>query len=120
MVDVTSGEIAEREAVAARLNGDFPEFRIVDVQTLMFRYRSRLGYDVEGHAHPVPERDAIQTLTRVRTSAGGEGYCFGGSAETAAVATELIAGLNPLDREAIWYRLLRAQRLKWRALGDRH
>jgi L-alanine-DL-glutamate epimerase-like enolase superfamily enzyme len=56
----------------------------------------------------------------VRTTEGIAGYCFGGSVETAALATRLIAGLDPLDREEIWYRLLRAQRLKRRALDDRN
>jgi hypothetical protein len=54
------------------------DLRIVDVQVLTFRYRSRLGYDEEGHAHPAAEHEKHQTVTRVRTSAGVDGYCFGG------------------------------------------
>lgn len=93
---------------------------ITDVQALTFRYRSSVGRDDEGHAHPAPEHDATQTLLRVRTSAGVDGYCFGGSPETAAVARRMIGGMNPLDREGIWKKLHQAQRLEWRALNDRH
>lgn len=92
---------------------------IVDVQTLRFRYRSCVGKDSEGHAHPVPEHWKEQNLLRVRTTAGVDGYCFGGSPETATVATRLIAGMNPLAREAIWTRLQHAQRMERRALLDR-
>jgi L-alanine-DL-glutamate epimerase-like enolase superfamily enzyme len=93
---------------------------ITDVQALTFRYRSSVGRDDEGHAHPAPEHDATQTFLRVRTSAGVDGYCFGGSPETAAVARRMIGGMNPLDREGIWKKLHQAQRLEWRALNDRH
>lgn len=97
---------------------ELSELKIVAIETLAFRYRSRVGRDEEGHAHPGPEHDARQTLTRIRTSAGVDGCCFGGSAETAAVAQRLTHGLNPLDREFIWSRLRQAQRLERRALAD--
>jgi L-alanine-DL-glutamate epimerase-like enolase superfamily enzyme len=112
-VPIGSGVIAADTATAIDL-------RIVDVQVLTFRYRSRLGYDDEGHAHPASEHEKQQTVTRVRTSAGMDGYCFGGSVETAALTNRLIGGLNPLDRETVWYRLLRAQRLKRQTLDDRN
>src|SRR5262245_16368367 len=94
------------------------DLTIVDVQTLTFRYRSRVGRDEEGHAHPAPEHDATQTLLRVRTSSGVDGHCFGASPETAAAARQLMVGLDALDRERIWMRLRRAQRLERRALDD--
>jgi L-alanine-DL-glutamate epimerase-like enolase superfamily enzyme len=94
--------------------------KIIDVQTLSFTFQSHVGRDDEGHGHPAPKHEAYRTLTRVRTSIGLDGYCVGGSAETAAVATRMIAGMNPLDREAIWYKLLQGQRLERRALDDRN
>ena len=94
------------------------DLTITDVQTVTFRYRSRVGRDEEGHAHPAPEHDALQTLLRIRTSGGVDGHCFGATPETAAVAKRLIAGLNALDRERIWMRLRQAQRLERRALDD--
>jgi L-alanine-DL-glutamate epimerase-like enolase superfamily enzyme len=93
--------------------------RIVAVECLTFAYPSRTERDDEGHRHPGAERRAIQRLTRVRTSAGVDGHCFGGSEETAAVATRLLAGLDPFDREAIHQRLHRSARLEWRALAGR-
>lgn len=110
----------EREALAARVGEELASIRVVDVQTMAFRAKTCVGRDDEGHAHPAPEREVERTLTRVRTSAGVDGYCFGGSAETAAVATRMIGGMNPFEREAIWYKLLRAQRLERRALDDRN
>jgi len=102
-------------AAAKAVPGDI---RIVDVQTLSFRYRSHVGRDNEGHGHPAPEHEKRQTLTRVRTSIGVEGNFFGGAADTAATATRLIGGMNPLDRDAIWYKMLQSQRLERRAMDD--
>ncbi len=96
------------------------DLTITDVQSLTFRYRSHTGRDNEGHGHPAPEHDATQTLTRIRTAGGAEGYYFGGSAQTAEVATRLIGGMDALQREAIWYKLLQGQRLERRALDDRN
>ena len=96
------------------------DLKIVDVQTMTFSYESRIARDVEGHAHPGPPWQAVKALTRVRTSQGVDGYCVGGSPETAAVARRLLVGLNPLDRELIWSRLRGCQRLERVALEDRH
>ena len=52
--------------------------RITSLDTMTFRYRSRIVPDVDGHIHPGPEHDAFQTVTRIRTDEGAEGYCFGG------------------------------------------
>jgi L-alanine-DL-glutamate epimerase-like enolase superfamily enzyme len=93
--------------------------RITGVQTLTFGYVSHVGQDDEGHGHPAPAHRATQRLTRIQTNAGIDGYCFGGSEETAAVARQLLAGLNPLDREVIHARLHKSQRLEWRALAGR-
>jgi len=93
---------------------------IAEIQTLTFRYRSRTGRDNEGHTHPAAEHEKQQTLLRVRAQSGAEGYCFGGSAQTAAAANRLIPGAHAFDREAIWYTLLRSQRGERVALSDRN
>lgn len=93
---------------------------ITDVQSLTFSYRSSVGRDEDGHAHPAPEHDATQTLTRVRTSAGVDGYCFGGSRETAEVARRILGGMNPLQREQIYARLREIQRLEREVFSDRN
>lgn len=93
---------------------------IVDVQTMTFRFMSHVGRDDEGHGHPAPEHAAQRTITRVQTSTGVDGYCVGGSAETATVANRMIQGMNPFDREAFWQKLLQGQRLERRALDDRN
>jgi L-alanine-DL-glutamate epimerase-like enolase superfamily enzyme len=95
------------------------DLTITDVETLTFTYRSREVRDEEGHGHPGPEHDARMTLLRVRTNAGVDGYCFGGSAAAGAVAKRMLVGMNPLDRELIFQRLKRIQRLERRTLLDR-
>jgi L-alanine-DL-glutamate epimerase-like enolase superfamily enzyme len=93
--------------------------RITDVDCLTFEYRSCMHRDHEGHRHPGPPRRAVQMVTRVRTDAGVDGHCFGGSEETTIVARRLLTGLDPLDREVAHERFLRSSRLEWRALAGR-
>ena len=112
-------DAALREA-AERIAGATQGITIAGFESLSFRYRSRVGRDEEGHAHPAPEHDKVQSLLRVRTSIGVDGYCFGGSPETAAVASRMTKGMNPLDREAIWTKLQQIQRLDFRAMHDRY
>src|SRR3954470_673954 len=91
------------------------EMSITGIDSLTFKFISHTGRDDEGHGHPAPAHEKTQRLTRVRTSAGVDGYCFGGGEDTIAVARKLIMGMNALDREAIWYKLLQSQRLERRA-----
>src|SRR5690349_18579437 len=112
--------MSDLSAQAADLNAAIVGITVRDVQMMTFLAPTRVGRDDEGHAHPAPERWVERTLTRVRTSIGVDGYCFGGSAGTAAIATQTIAGMDPLAREAIWYKLLRGQRLERNALDDRN
>ena len=92
---------------------------ITDIESLTFRYTSHTGRDDEGHGHPAPAHEATQRLTRIRTSAGVDGHFFGGAEDTIATARRQIVGMDPLHREAIWYKLLQGQRLERRALDDR-
>lgn len=94
--------------------------RITGFEATRFRFRSRVVRDEEGHTHPGPEHDAFQTLITVKTDEGVEGYCFGGSADLAHLATTILAGENPLNREAIWQRLRQNQRSERVLLSDRN
>jgi L-alanine-DL-glutamate epimerase-like enolase superfamily enzyme len=105
-------ETLPRGAVTGRV-------RVVGVESLTFAHPTRVQRDDEGHAHPGPERRAVQRLTRVRTSAGADGHCFGGSEETVAVARRLLVGLDPFDRETFHERVRRSARLEWQALSGR-
>jgi len=85
---------------------------IVDVEAIPFWYRSRIVRDEEGHIHPGPEHDEFQTLVRIVSDEGVEGYCFGGDGEAIErIVGPSILGENPLYREWIWLRLRRMQRL---------
>ena len=50
---------------------------ITDVQTVSFKYISKMVRDSDGHGHPGPPHEAIQTLLKILTDEGVEGYWFG-------------------------------------------
>ena len=80
--------------------------KITDVEVIKFKVvtvgarkrRSRWGYRiVEG------EVETTQTITKISTDDGAEGYALGG--DKTAIKREmnpLLIGENPLDREKIW------------------
>ena len=51
--------------------------KIAEITTQTFTYTSRTTRDSEGHTHPGPEHEARQTLLRIATDEGVEGYAFG-------------------------------------------
>ncbi len=86
--------------------------KIVDLQVVPFRVRRRNFRNGELQ----PESEAVQTLTKVITDEGAEGYYFGGRghgdqdglfAEQRAVLEgrikSLIMGQDPFDREKFWH-----------------
>ena len=94
--------------------------KIVDLVTETFHYRSRHVRDSEGHGHPGPEHDARQTLLRIVTDEGAEGYCFGANAAVIQnLVKPLLIGEDPFYRERIWQTLKERQRLNLAVLGDR-
>jgi L-alanine-DL-glutamate epimerase-like enolase superfamily enzyme len=93
---------------------------ITGIQSLTFTHRSHVGRDEDGHAHPADEYEAQQTILRIQTSAGVEGFCVGGSPATAEVARRILSGLDPLDREYIHYRMREIQRIERQAFSDRN
>ena len=80
--------------------------KIVDLAVETFHYTSRIVRDSEGHAHPGPEHDAMQTLLRVKADEGIEGYAFGASAGVIEhVVKSPLIGEDPFYRERIWQKL---------------
>jgi len=85
--------------------------KIVDVRTEVFRYKSKVTRDSEGHIHPCPERDAVQTLTKIVTDEGAEGYGFGGDRQVIErLVKPALVGEDPFYREKLWQRLKQWQR----------
>lgn len=88
--------------------------KITDVETITFQYMSQRGFDLAGHSHPTTPYPATQSLTRIMTDEGVDGYCFGGVPElNDRVVKPTLLGKNPFDREQIWqlfYRHLQASR----------
>jgi L-alanine-DL-glutamate epimerase-like enolase superfamily enzyme len=90
------------------------------VTTQVFRYRTQIVRDSEGHSHPGPEHDATQTLLTIVTDEGAAGYCFGASPQVIRhVAREALIGEDPFYRERIWQRLKEWQRLHIGTLSDK-
>ena len=86
--------------------------KIVDLQVIPFRVRRTEFRNGE----LLPEVEAIQTLTKVLTDEGAEGYCLGGrghgdrdglQADQRAVLEgrirSLVLGQDPFDRERFWH-----------------
>jgi L-alanine-DL-glutamate epimerase-like enolase superfamily enzyme len=94
--------------------------KIVDLATTTFRYQTPIVRDSEGHTHPGPAHDATETLLRVVTDEGAEGYAFGASpAVIQNVVKPMLVGDDPFYRERIWTRLKERQRLHLGTLSDR-
>ncbi len=93
--------------------------KIVNARTEAFRYESKIAHHLEGHTHPGPERDAVQTLVKIITDEGAEGYCFGGDEQTIEhLVKPTLIGENPFYREKLWQRLKQYQR-QAQLLSDR-
>ncbi len=93
--------------------------KIVDVVVETFTYKSRIVRDSEGHTHPGPEHDATQTLLRLVTDEGVEGYSFGASrGPIEHLVKPILLGQDPFYRERIWQQLRERQRLNLATLYD--
>lgn len=94
--------------------------KIVDVITETFTYISNTVRDSEGHGHPGPDHEARQTLLRIVTDEGVEGYTFGANAGVIErIVKPLLLGEDPFYRERIWQTLKERQRLHLGTLSDR-
>ena len=86
--------------------------KITDVQTVRFKYPSKVVRDSEGHRHPGPEHEAAQTLLKIITDEGVEGYSFGGNAQVIQnVIKPILVGEDPFYRERIWQDMFERQRM---------
>jgi L-alanine-DL-glutamate epimerase-like enolase superfamily enzyme len=94
--------------------------KIQDIEVILFRYRSKSVRDAEGHGHPGEEHEALASLTHISTDQGVDGYSMGGWPMMIDLARQTLVGEDPLDRERIWQRLRRFQRMRDLALHDRH
>ena len=94
--------------------------KITDITTDTFTYTSHTTRDSEGHTHPGPAHEARQTLLRVATDEGVEGYAFGANPEIIrGIVAPMLLGEDPFYRERIWQKLKERQRLHLGTLSDR-
>ena len=93
--------------------------KIRDVQTIRFRYTSNTVRDTDGHGHPGPESEATQTLLKIVSDEGAEGYWFGADRSVMEnVVKPAIVGKDPLLREEIWHNLNERQRMNLGTMTD--
>ena len=94
--------------------------KITDVETIQFKYIANTEQDSDGHGHPGPEREAVQTLLVISTDEDISGYWFGANAQVinSMVKPELI-GKDPFMREQIWHDLNHRQRIKSDTMTDK-
>jgi L-alanine-DL-glutamate epimerase-like enolase superfamily enzyme len=95
--------------------------KIAAVKVEQFHYRSNVVRDAEGHGHPGPEQDAVQSLLTITTDDGASGHYFGAVSEGAIqqIVSPMLLGEDPFYRERIWHALKERQRLNLAALPDR-
>ncbi|MBN1875496.1 MAG: mandelate racemase family protein [Anaerolineae bacterium] len=94
--------------------------KITNLVVQMFHYKSRSARDSEGHSHPGQEHDATQTLLRIVTDEGVEGYVFGANARVIqGLVKPILLGEDPFYRERIWQKLKERQRLNLGTLSDK-
>ena len=86
--------------------------KIVDVKVQSFKYISKTSRDSDGHSHPGPEHEAVQTILTVVSDQGSEGYSFGiDPGITRRVLRPIIIGEAPFNREKIWNELKESKRI---------
>ncbi len=95
--------------------------KIATVSVQRFRYRSNIVRDSDGHGHPGPEQDAVQSMLTITTDDGASGHYFGGMSTTAIeqIVAPMLVGEDPFYRERIWHALKERQRLHLGTLPDR-
>ena len=94
--------------------------KIADVVVETFQYKSKTVRDSEGHGHPGPEHDATQSLLRIITAEGVQGYCFGANKNVIEQTVKpILIGADPFYREKIWQILRERQRLHLGTLSDK-
>jgi len=86
--------------------------KITQVETIRFSYLNKVVRDSEGHRHPGPEAKATQTLLKITTDEGANGYAFGVNAQVIqSVVKPILLGEDPFYREKIWQDLFERQRM---------
>ena len=94
--------------------------KIVDLKVDTFRYTSKTVRDSDGHGHPGPEHEAVQTLLTIVTDEDAVGRCFGVNRDVIdGLIKPIIVGEDPFFREKIWQTLKQRQRLALDRLSDK-
>ena len=87
--------------------------KIISVTTTRFRYTRSVWRDLEGHPSVGKEHESQNTLLTIKADNGAEGYAFGGVSEEIckSVIEPAMIGEDAFDREKIWQRFRRIQKL---------
>jgi len=92
--------------------------KITDIEVIAFRSTTRQHPTRWGYSTFGPEREVVQTLTRIATDEGVEGCALGGDrAAIERMVKPLLVGENPLDREKLWQWMYAHKGLGERLIG---
>jgi len=85
---------------------------ITEIETITFTAMSQVEADDEGHVHPADEEHEVEkTLFRIETEDGHEGFSFGPIGTAEPLLEDILIGRDGLNREQIWQKLYRSQRI---------
>jgi len=92
---------------------------IAEIETITFTTTSQVMTDDEGHTHPAEEEHEVKNhLFRVITEGGHEGYARGGVGGAESLLEQILVGRDALNREEIWQKLYRSQRINNTTLNE--
>lgn len=78
--------------------------KITNVETISFKTKARVHRSGWISIQNTPEQDVVETITKISTDEGAEGYMLGGNpAVNETVVKPLLLGQDPLDRERLWH-----------------
>tara|TARA_B100000686_G_C16793506_1_gene980494 strand:+ start:2896 stop:4029 length:1134 start_codon:yes stop_codon:yes gene_type:complete len=94
--------------------------KITAVTTERFKYTAHTTTDSDGHGHPGPPSEAVQTVLQIHTDEGVSGHWFGvNDTIIESVIAPALVGKDPFMREEIWHDLNQRQRLNMGTMTDR-
>ena len=77
--------------------------KISNIEVIRFRITTQTHPTKWGYARWGEEHETTQTVTKISTDDGVEGYMLGGEeGYIEGVVTPMIIGENPLEREKLW------------------
>lgn len=81
------------------------------IETITFAAPAGARRDNEGHSHPSEEHESEKSVTKITAEGDNVGYCFDGTGDALPLLRDILIGEDALNREKIWQKLIRSQRI---------